>query len=78
MIQLRTMTGRERPTMTPGRAALIGTIERYAIPGYDLSLLEIQKLAYFLQSAGEPLKLNFVKGKYGPYAENLNHVLQRN
>lgn len=67
----------KRPMMTPGRAALIGTIERYAIPGYDLSLLEIQKLAYFLQSAGEPLKLNFVKGKYGPYAENLNHVLQR-
>jgi len=67
----------KRPKMTPGRAALIGTIERYTIPGYDLSLLEIQKLAYFLQSAGEPLKLDFIKGKYGPYAENLNHVLQR-
>jgi hypothetical protein len=31
---------------------------------------------YFLQEAGQPLRLNFVKGIYGPYAENLNHVLQ--
>lgn len=67
----------KRPRMTPGRAALIGALERYALPGYELSLLEVQKLAYFLQAAGEPLKLEFVKGKYGPYSEVLNHVLQR-
>ncbi len=67
----------KRPNMTPGRAALIGLLERYALPGYKLTLLEIQKLAYFLQEAGEPLNLPFVKGKYGPYAENLHHVLQR-
>jgi hypothetical protein len=40
-------------------------------------MLEIQKLAYFLQVAGESMRLNFVKQKYGPYAENLHHVLQR-
>jgi hypothetical protein len=40
-------------------------------------MLEVQKLAYFLQVAGEPLRLNFTKGAYGPYAEALNHVLQR-
>jgi O-acetyl-ADP-ribose deacetylase (regulator of RNase III) len=67
----------KRPAMTPGRAALLGLLERYIMPGYRLTLLEIQKLAYFLQAAGEPLKLNFVKGKYGPYAETLHHVLQR-
>jgi O-acetyl-ADP-ribose deacetylase (regulator of RNase III) len=68
----------KRPNMTAGRAALIGLMERYAVPGYRLTLLEIQKLAYFLRSAGEPLdKLNFVKGKYGPYAEVLEHALQR-
>jgi hypothetical protein len=39
--------------------------------------LELQKLAYFLQEAGEPLRLKFVKHNYGPYADNLNHVLQR-
>jgi len=67
----------KKPAMTPGRAALFGLLERYAMPGYRLTLLEIQKLAYFLQAAGEPLRLNFVRGKYGPYAETLHHVLQR-
>ncbi len=67
----------KKPAMTPGRAALLGLLERYAMPGYRLTLLEIQKLAYFLQAAGEPLRLNFVRGKYGPYAEPLHHVLQR-
>lgn len=69
----------QKPNMTRGRAALIGLINRYLVPGYDylLSLLEIQKLAYFLQEAGEPLKLNFDKGTYGPYADNLRHVLNR-
>ncbi len=66
-----------RPRLTKGRAALIVLIDRYAIPGYRLTHLEIQKLAYFLQSSGEPLRLNYVKHKYGPYAENLHFVLQR-
>lgn len=39
-------------------------------------MLEIQKLAYFLQEAGEPLKLKFEAGLFGPYATNLNKVLQ--
>jgi hypothetical protein len=43
---------------------------------YRLTLLEVQKLAYFLQEAGEPLKLKYEAGPYGPYAENLNKVLQ--
>ena len=66
-----------RPRMTPGRAAIIALMKLYAMPGYRLTLLEVQKLAYFLQIAGEPLKLSFVKGKYGPYSETLQHVLQR-
>lgn len=65
-----------KPNMTRARALLIKLIERYAEQGYRLSLLEIQKLAYFLQEAGEPLKLNFQPHHYGPYAENLHHVLQ--
>ncbi|MDZ4721202.1 MAG: macro domain-containing protein, partial [Roseiflexaceae bacterium] len=69
--------GTRPPKMTPARAALIGLMARYAEPGYRLSMLEIQKLAYFLQTAGEDLKLEFVKGPYGPYAETINHVLQR-
>lgn len=62
--------------MNQNRAALITMILDYGIPGYRLTLLEIQKLAYLLQIAGQPLKLKFVKQKYGPYAEELNYVLQ--
>ncbi len=65
-----------RPRLTVGRAALIKLINQYALPGYRLTQLEIQKLAYFLQSAGEPLRLNYVRHQYGPYAENLHFVLQ--
>lgn len=67
----------EQPHLTRARAMFILLLERYAEPGYRLTLLEIQKLAYFLQTAGEPLRLAFVKHKYGPYADNLNHLLQR-
>lgn len=67
----------KKPSLTRARALLIKLLEQYAIPGYRLSLLEIQKLAYFLQVAGEPLRLEYVKQKYGPYAENLHFVLQR-
>jgi hypothetical protein len=37
----------------------------------------VHKLAYFLQEAGEPLKLNYEKGHYCPFAANLNKVLER-
>ena len=67
----------KRPSMTAGRAAILGLLSRYVLPGYRLTLLEIQKLAYFLQEIGQPLQLDFKKQKYGPYAENLHFVLQR-
>lgn len=66
-----------RPRINQNRAALITIMLNYGIPGYRLTLLEIQKLAYFLEVAGQPLKLKFAKQKYGPYAEELNHMLQR-
>ena len=65
-----------KPKITRARALFICLLELYGIPGYQLTKLEIQKLAYFLQVAGEPLKLRYVKDQYGPYADNLNHVLQ--
>jgi hypothetical protein len=67
-----------RPKMTIGRAAILGLMSRYLDPGYDdddISLIEVQKLAYLLQEAGEPLRLKFEAGIYGPYADNLRHVL---
>lgn len=66
--------GTKRPKWTKARALLIDVMAEYVAEGYKMSLLEIQKLAYFLQEAGEPLKLNFVKQQYGPYAENLNRL----
>ncbi len=67
------------PNMTPGRAALVGLMDRYLAGLLDpfVSLLEVQKLMYFLQEAGQDLRLNYTKGPYGPYAPNLRHVLQR-
>ncbi len=66
------------PAMTPGRAALIGLMQRYLAGLLDpfVTLLEVHKLMYFLQVAGEPLRLRFAQGHYGPYAENLRHVLK--
>lgn len=67
----------EVPVMTTGRAALVGLMDRYVRGLLDpfITLLEVHKLMYFMQVAGEPLQLNYKKGIYGPYAENLRHVL---
>ncbi|GAA4977810.1 macro domain-containing protein [Pseudonocardia tropica] len=74
-----------RPALTFGRAALVAVVAEYARAAmrerFDLvrpgaSLLEIQKVMYLLQTAGQPLRLDYRKGRYGPYAENLNPVMQ--
>jgi hypothetical protein len=62
--------------MTPARAMFIKLMEAYAALEYSRTLLEVQKLAYFLQEAGEPLRLKYEAGHYGPYAANLNKVLE--
>jgi O-acetyl-ADP-ribose deacetylase (regulator of RNase III) len=65
------------PNMTVGRAALLGLMRRYLAAVMDpaVTLLEVHKLMYFMQEAGEPLRLNYQKAPYGPYAKNLRHVL---
>lgn len=64
-----------KPKLNRVRATLLAAMGRYGEELYELSLLEVQKLAYFLQLAGEPFKLTFVKHYYGPYADAINHVL---
>ena len=66
------------PRMTPGRAVLVNLMHRYISGLLDpfVTLLEVHKLMYFMEVAGEPLRLNFQKGRYGPYAEKLRHVLK--
>lgn len=67
---------REAPPLTAVRAALLGLIRRFSTPEEGVTPLAVQKLLYFLQEAGEPLKLNFVRGTYGPYADAARHVVQ--
>jgi O-acetyl-ADP-ribose deacetylase (regulator of RNase III) len=68
---------RKKPPLTPARAILIELLARYGELGYSRTLLEAQKLAYFLQEAGQSLNLRYVRGKYGPYAHNLDKALQQ-
>ncbi|ADO68851.1 type II toxin-antitoxin system antitoxin DNA ADP-ribosyl glycohydrolase DarG [Stigmatella aurantiaca] len=69
---------RETPVMTPARGAILALMGRYIETGYNyrLSLVEVQKLAYFLQDAGEPLRLEYRAHHYGPYADNLRKALR--
>jgi O-acetyl-ADP-ribose deacetylase (regulator of RNase III) len=65
----KTTMGKEVPKLTKARALTVALAERYHVLGFDISHLEIQKLAYFLQELGQSdLNLRFEKGHYGPYA----------
>jgi O-acetyl-ADP-ribose deacetylase (regulator of RNase III) len=68
--------------LTASRALIAELIRRYWVMGMECSLLEIQKLAWFLEREIErfnpgdnPLNLQFVAHKYGPYANRLDHLL---
>ena len=65
-----------RPRLTPGKAALVAMVDRYSVLALGVTQVEIQKLMYFLQEAGEPLNLRYTAHRYGPYADNLSHVLK--
>ncbi len=67
----------KKPGLTVGRAALLVLMRSYLSAVMDpfVTLLEIHKLMYFMQEAGEGLRLQYDKGTYGPYARNLRHVL---
>jgi len=72
-------TGVEK--LTPARALIAELVRRYWVLGMECSLLEIQKLAWFLERSIErmgqkPLDLRFVSHKYGPYADRLRHLLE--
>ncbi|MEM8484003.1 MAG: macro domain-containing protein [Bacteroidota bacterium] len=67
----------KKPNMTQGTALIVFLMALYKVMNYKIGLLEIQKLLYFLQASGVPLKLDFKKERYGPYAEAVHHMLQR-
>jgi hypothetical protein len=67
--------------LTPARALIAEAVRRYWVLGMECSLLEIQKLAWFLERSVEQLglrndlKLEFKAHRYGPFAPKLNHLL---
>jgi O-acetyl-ADP-ribose deacetylase (regulator of RNase III) len=74
-----------RVRMTWGRAALVRLLEAYAarrraIEPWEAergaSALEIQKLMYFASLLEPKLKLRFAQGKYGPYSDQVRHLMQ--
>jgi len=62
--------------LTPTRAIYLRILRQYELLGEEITTLVVQKLAYLLQRIGEPLRLRFDKGIYGPYAPNLNKMLE--
>jgi O-acetyl-ADP-ribose deacetylase (regulator of RNase III) len=65
-----------KPRMTVGRSTLLAALNSYFKESNGATRLVVQKIAYLLQASGVKLKLDFRKAQYGPYAEQLNFVLQ--
>ncbi len=67
--------------LTPARALIAEMVRRYWVLGMECTLLETQKLAWFLERTIQkmglenPLNLQFVADRYGPYANRLTHLL---
>lgn len=73
----------KRPTMTRPRAALLLAFERYIkrsvgsgqSEDYKLSIVEAQKVAYFLQVAGWPGGWDFAPSYFGPYSQVIDQFI---
>lgn len=67
--------------LTPARALVSEMVRRYWVLGIGCTILEIQKLSWFLErtirrmGVSDPLNLDFSADKYGPYAHRLTHLL---
>ncbi|MCT4334277.1 macro domain-containing protein [Paracoccus sp. YLB-12] len=71
-------TGVEK--LTAARASIAELIRMYSILGIECSLLEVQKLGYFLERFNRKLSLpefefDFSANKFGPYSDKLKHML---
>ena len=61
--------------LTVPRAMLLYALFKYEKLGEVATIFSANKLAYFLQKSGEPMRLQFVPYKYGPYAQAIEKVL---
>ena len=66
---------RKNKELTNARAMLLYALFRYEKLGEIATPFAANKIAYFLQKSGEPLKLQFVPYIYGPYAQAVEKVL---
>ena len=72
-------TGVEK--LTPARALVAEMVRRYSLLGIECSILEVQKLGWFLErgvkrfGGSDALKFSFQANKYGPYSHNLTKLL---
>jgi len=68
--------------LTPARALIAEVVRRYWILGIECTLVETQKLAWFLErfidrmGLENPLDLRFEANRYGPYAYRLTKLLE--
>lgn len=67
--------------LTPARAMMAEMIRRYEVLGFDCSILEAQKLAWFLSheirrlGLPNPIGDDFSANRYGPYSDGIRHLL---
>ena len=67
--------------LTPARALVAEMVRRYALLGIGCSILEVQKLGWFLERGANRLRINdklnfaFEANKYGPYSERMRLLL---
>lgn len=61
--------------LRPGRAMLLYALFKYERMGESATVFAANKLAYFLQRIGQPMRLKFVPYNYGPYDQAVEKVL---
>ena len=67
--------------LTPARALVAEIVRQYSVPDIDCSILEVQKLGWFLQRGVnrlgivDPLRFEFSANRYGPYSHKLTKLL---
>ena len=67
--------------LTPARALVAEAVRKYGALEMDCTILEVQKLAWFIERgahlllAQNVLQLQFQANRYGPYSHRLTHLL---
>jgi O-acetyl-ADP-ribose deacetylase (regulator of RNase III) len=77
------LAAQRTPRITASRALLVGLVDQYSeactalevSSDNGVSHLEIQKLFYFANEAQPIPRMRFAQGKYGPYSEQIRHLL---